>query len=258
MLPAKIIANWCITTAKWEDLSDVLRDYVPNETHQFRETFAASWTERTLMTFGFGDANWAKTDDSIIVENQRAILWKEDSRGSDRTHLIFVGLLQSSLLHLKNDITTRVYEKLGKEVRSVEFALGRGVEKLLSSDFSSALVGGEWLSRIGHDRLIYWGKGPKRLPFGWPDWPYFSLQDDFEIGEAGPYTFVADVLYLRLGQSKTDLTVSRDGTLTFSDTELTLAEIADVVSDVAELIPIKVTDSEQVNETNERDDNLEV
>lgn len=110
LLDNAIFARW-FTTTGLEDFDSILKQFVCADKLVLpHDIFAVSWREKTQLTFGPTD--WSSTEDSIVLENQRAILWRRREGDENFYDLIFVALMQSSLLHLWKGFATLLKEEL--------------------------------------------------------------------------------------------------------------------------------------------------
>lgn len=226
MLPVNIIAQWCSTGATLEDIQSVLREYVESSHEQeFPEnTFAISWDERTLFTFG--DSEWSRNEGSLIFENRRSVLWKENPFGSDQSHLIFIALFPSSLLLLQRDISSLMKDKLDLDFTPTAFGLTDGLA------MTPGIVTGAEITNSGKERILFSGTSL----FG--DYPFKYINAVIDANEEAK-DFSVSKLYLRLGEPETDISLSSDGVLTFNDPDQSLDEIVDIISRVVETIPVQ-------------------
>src|SRR5215217_2460490 len=110
LLDNAIFARWFLTTADLADFDSLVEQYVCAEKQTLQnDIFAISWRERTHLSFGATD--WSSTEDSLIVANKRAILWRKREALQDVYDIIFVALMQSSLHHLCKGITALLKEE---------------------------------------------------------------------------------------------------------------------------------------------------
>jgi hypothetical protein len=220
VLDNAIFARWFLTTADLADFESLVEQYVCSEKQTLaNEIFAITWRERTQLSFGATD--WSSTEDSLILENKRAILWRKREAFQDLYDLIFVALMQSSLFHLCKGIAAILKEKRDADLVPLYINLNK-----LTKPLDERLVGIA-IANAKEDRIIVSGVNPFQhlsVPFPFPD--------DSEIIGNDPSAFSVSEIYLRLGPTKTDVGLSPDGFLTFTNPQVTISEIAQCISDI--------------------------
>lgn len=235
MLPVNIIANWCRTPATLDDFKSVLREYVEcsAEDEYPEQTHAVSWLERTLFTFG--DSEWSHNEGSLIFENKRAVLWREDPNQSEQAHLIFLALFSSSLVHLQQSISELMREQRQVEIVPTTFDLREAIGKLNPENFA-----GVEITDAEKNRIMFSGVAPSSQS---------TISDIckglINTSQSDVYDVRVSKLFLRLDEPKTNIALSRDGVLTFNDPNLTLREIVDIVSLLTKVIPSRVEENAQ-------------
>ena len=217
-----IFGRWFSSSADLSNFDSLVDEYVCAEKQILpNETFAVTWTERTQLSFG--STHWSSTEDSLILENQRAILWRRREADEELYDLVFVALMQSSLLLLCNGIAALLKDKHDVELRPLEIDLN----KLTGPPFNERLDGMA-IANGKRGRIIVSGLKPLQ----YPPIPFAFPADDDDPSE----TFFVSELYLRLGATATDVVLSPDGFLTFTNPHVTVTEIAQCISDITAMI----------------------
>ena len=220
-----IFARWFRTTAGLDDFDSILEQFVCADKQTLtNEIFAVSWREKTRLSFGPTD--WSSTEDSIVVENQRAILWRRHEGDATFYDLVFVALMQSSLLHLCEGFANLVKGHSDVDVVPVEITLS----ELVRSSAGERLRGLA-MTNAKRDRIIISGRRPwLYLPFS------VSRDEPHDVQDYPSDRFFLSEIYLSLGQMNTSVTVSRDGFLTFPNPQLAISEIAESISEISEMM----------------------
>ena len=228
MLPISVIANWCSAEATPDGIesalamtadSERLKDVIAHPCR--RGSVAFTWVERTRLSFGGSD--WYSIDGSLLVNGRRAVLYRQAPNDPGRTHVVLIALLPTSLAHLKNKVTSLVESSLHSSLSPVELPLGKIAWRFYEQ--GKEAVNGVGIASAGGERRVVFQEAEKI--FG----NYGGLfSDDPAPSDDEPDREYVSELYLRFADPDTELSVSRDGTLTFSDPQVTLDQIEDVLA----------------------------
>ncbi len=224
MLPFNILASCGLTDIHLDGFKTVLDEYATNARCEHIETggLAFSWVERTLMNFG--GSEWAATEDSLVLENRRAVVCKSDPENEAQSFLIFLALIPSSLINLRNSVSQLISRHLNQQVREVGFALGRLARENVESN---RLVGAEMISLDG-ERVTVSRSVQQEIN---PDLVAYFSKDYIPSFTQSANGYYLSELYLRFA-SHGDVALSRGGSLTFNDPDLSLTDIMEVVSQI--------------------------
>lgn len=221
MLPINIIANWCSAQTAPDVIHKTLTRHLGEiDIRRCKAgSIGVSWVERTRLNFG--GSHWYRIEGSLLLEGRRAILYKPAPDDPNKTYIILIALLPTSLTHLKNRIALLVERFLESSLSPMELQLGGITRKFFDKDEDS--ISGVGITNKNGDRKVAFQEAHK----------IFDQHHNLFSDEESPENDFISELYLRLKGSNSEVVVARDGTLTFNNPQVTLDEIDVILSQIA-------------------------